>query len=301
MIFVPMKNSRRFWSWAVGLLALAALGTGAWFGWKLATEKPPEAPSSWTEREGPRPRPAHDGMVDRPQGPARAASKARLADSEQAAAEPNRPAFQFDRKGVKVDPWVAEVQALRGASLTSAEREAALAFLAGEQVPEGIGKGSMQWLSDELLTALRLQDLPWKGLAAALAEAAFQPTTDPVVRDYIMQHLGHWWEQNGAQPEIETALWRGVETADSTTPGTSLIALNNGYQRDGRADDLARVREKALELAGSPNATLAVRSTALSIATEGGGKESRELAARLAGEESTPLILRKVAEHALKP
>jgi hypothetical protein len=239
-------------------------------------------------------------MADRPHGPVHATSGARLAGGEQAAAEPNRLPFQFDRKGVKVDPWVAEVRALHGASLTSAEREAAMVFLAGEQVPEGMGKGSMQWLSDEVLTALRLQDPPWKGLAAALSEAAFQPTTDPVVRDYIMQHLGHWWEQKGAQPEIEAALWRGVDTADSTTPGTSLIALNNGYQRDQRTDDLARVREKALELAGSPNASLAVRSTALSIATEGGGKESRELAARLAKEEGTPLILRKVAEHALK-
>jgi hypothetical protein len=28
---------------------------------------------------------------------------------------------------------------------------------------------------------------------------AFQPATDPVVRDYLMQHLGHLWEQYGAR------------------------------------------------------------------------------------------------------
>ena len=52
----------------------------------------------------------------------------------------------------------------------------------------------MHWLADELLTALRLQEPPWDGLAAALGGAAFQSDTDPVVRDYIMQHIGHEWD-----------------------------------------------------------------------------------------------------------
>jgi hypothetical protein len=211
-----------------------------------------------------------------------------------------RAPFQFDRKDVRIDSWVQEVRGIRGASLTPAERGNVMAFLSGAQVPEGMSKGSMQWLADEVLTALRLQESPWKGLAAGLAEAAFQPTTDPVVRDYIMQHLGHWWEQNGPQPEIEAALWRGVGTADSTTSGTALIALNNGFQREQRRGDFDRVRAKALELAENPNASLAVRSTALSIAAEGGGAEAKKLATRLAGEDTTPVILRKVAEHALR-
>jgi hypothetical protein len=284
-----MKDSRRFWVLAAGLLAVAALGVTAWLFSQPANEGEPGSFSPLSQRT------ARDYS-----GLENASKRMWHGGASGHGAQPGRPTFQFDRKGVKVDSWVEEVRALRGTSLTLRERDATMAFLAGAQTPEGMSKGSMQWLSDELLTTLRLQQPSWKGLAAALAEAAFQPTTDPVVRDYIMQHLGHWWEQNGVQPEIEATLWRGVETADLTTPGTALIALNNGFQREQREDDLTRVRAKALELAENPSASLAVRSTALSIAAEGGGAEAMKLVTRLAGEETTPVILRKVAEHALR-
>lgn len=192
---------------------------------------------------------------------------------------------------------VRQLQGMRGISLSKGERESALAFLAGKEVPEGMGKGSMQWLSDELLTALRLQEPPWDGLATELGKVAFQPGTDPVVRDYIMQHLGLIWEKMGPQPEIEQSLWKAVATSDETTPGTALIALSRGYVRDQQNKPLADVRQRALVLAADPNTTLAVRVTALSIAGDGGGKEVKDLSANLARAPDTPVILRKVAER----
>ena len=120
-----------------------------------------------------------------------------------------------------VEERVQQLQGMRGISLSMEERESALAFLAGKEVPEGMGKSSMQWLADELLTVMRLQEPPWDGLAEELAKAAFQPGTDPVVRDYNMQHLGHLWEQYGSRKEIDTALWRAVASSDETTPGSA--------------------------------------------------------------------------------
>jgi len=196
-----------------------------------------------------------------------------------------------------VDERVRQLQAMRGISLSKKERETALAFLADKDVPEGMNKGSMQWLADELLTVMRLQEPPWDGLAEELAKVAFQPGTDPVVRDYIMQHLEHLWEQYGSRKEIENTLWRAVGTSDETTPGTALIALSRGYERDQQEANLMKVRQQAYELARNPNTGLAVRVTALSIAGEGGGKEVKALAADLADNSETPLILKKVAER----
>jgi len=173
----------------------------------------------------------------------------------------------------------------------------ALAFLAGKELPEGMCRESVDWLSDELLTALRLQEPPWDGLAASLGEVAFEPETNPVVRDYTMQHLGHLWEQYGAREEIEEALWKAVGTADETTPGTALIALSRGYTRDQNDKNLAEVWQKAFELVRNPDTPLAVRVTALSIAGEGGGREVKAVAAGLAENSETPVILRKVAER----
>lgn len=109
---------------------------------------------------------------------------------------------------------VTEVQRMDGRTFTEADLASSFAFLAGSAWPKGLATGDAHWLADELLTALRLQQPPWEGLAAALAEVAFQPQTDPVIRDYIVQHLGHLWEQFGARKEIEQALWRAAELAN---------------------------------------------------------------------------------------
>lgn len=199
-----------------------------------------------------------------------------------------------------VDERVRQLQAMRGISLSMEEREAALSFLAGKELPEGMGRGSVDWLSDELLTALRLQEPPQDDLADQLAKVAFQPDTNPVVRDYIMQHLGHLWEQYGPRKEIDAALWRAVGTSDETTPGTALIALSRGYERDQQQKSLEKIRQRALELAKALDTGLAIRVTALSIAGDGGGLEVKELAADLLRNDDTPVILKKVAEHMVR-
>jgi hypothetical protein len=196
-----------------------------------------------------------------------------------------------------VDERVGQLRGMRGIVLSKEERLAAVEFLAGRNVPEGMGKGSMHWLADELMTVLRLQEPPQEGLAAELGNVAFQPGTDPVVRDYLMQHLGHLWEQFGARAEIEKSLWQAVVSSDETTPGTALIALSRGYQRDQQRESLTTVQQRAFMLAANSNSPLAVRVTALSIAGESGGADVQALANRLLEDPTTPLILRKVAER----
>ena len=200
-----------------------------------------------------------------------------------------------------VEERVQQVQTMRGIVLSKEERDSIMAFFAGKQIPAGMGKGSMQWLADELMTVLRLQQPPQEGLAAELGKVAFQPGTDPVVRDYLMQHLGHLWEQFGAREEIEKSLWLAVASSDETTPGSALIALSRGYQRDQQEKSLEKVRQQALALAQNPTTGLAVRVTALSIAGEGQGAAVKELANGLITDPATPLILRKVAERVVAP
>ena len=199
-----------------------------------------------------------------------------------------------------VNERVRQVQTMRGIVLSKEERDSIMAFFTGKQVPAGMGKGSMQWLADELMTVLRLQQPPQENLAAELGKIAFQPGTDPVVRDYLMQHLGHLWEQFGAREEIEKSLWLAVASSDETTPGSALIALSRGYQRDQQEKSLDKVRQQALVLAQNPTTGLAVRVTALSIAGEGQDAAVKELATRLVQDPTTPVILRKVAEHAVQ-
>lgn len=228
---------------------------------------------------------------------------------------PNRQSAQFGTKPVEpaamlavladgkqtVEERVQQLQAMRGIVLSKKELESALAFFAGKQVPADMDRSSMQWLADELMTVLRLQQPPQENLAAELGKVAFQSGTDPVVRDYLMQHLGHLWEQFGAREEIEKSLWLAVASSDETTPGSALIALSRGYQRDQQEKSLDKVRQQALVLVQNPATGLAVRVTALSIAGEGQGTVVKELANNLITDPATPLILRKVAERVVAP
>lgn len=184
----------------------------------------------------------------------------------------------------------------RGGELAPAERELGLEFLAGKVVVEDVAGGAFHWLADEILSSLRLQEPPQRGLAKALSGIAASPETDPVIRDYIVQHLGHLWEQHGFDQGIADALWAGVDSADETTPGSALIALRGGYDREGKADQLKQVRSRALQMAGSPTTPLAARATALSIAGEEGSQNAKALASRLLAGEDTPVILRRIAE-----
>jgi len=208
----------------------------------------------------------------------------------------SRSIFRFDQRKDNVGAWIKELSDNRGVLLTDTERDGVLDFLAGKIAPQGMRGEAVPWLADELLTVLRMQEPSWDRLAEKLEWAAFQPNTDPVVRDYIMQHLGHCWEQNGVKSGIEATLWRGVGTSDSTTPATALIALARGYEREGRSDQLKRVQTKAFELAQDVNKSIGVRATALSLA---GGSESLEVkkyAGALLAQSNTPEILRKVAK-----
>lgn len=211
------------------------------------------------------------------------------------------PEFTVLRTGEQsINDRVDQMRGMRGKLLTDTERDAAMAFLSGKNLPEGMTSGSMRWLADELLTVMRLQEPPQSDLADRLAEVAFLPETDPVVRDYIMQHLGHWWEQTGPSEVIDQALWRAVGTSDPTTPGSALIALSRGYGRDQQEQGLKKVHRRAYELAQNPNTILAVRVTALAIAGDQGGDEVKQLATDLVSNQQTPLILKKVAEQVLR-
>ena len=237
---------------AGGFLALAVAG-GAWFtlrGDKLSTASGRGDKSS--VQHGKR----FDDTVKGTEGDRRIA--------QPGIAGAHRQPLQFRAKPVEpaavltvlasgkqtVDERVGQLRAMRGIVLSEDERAAAMAFLSGKNVPEAMGKGSMHWLADELLTVLRLQEPPWDGLAAELGKIAFQPGTDPVLRDYIMQHLGHLWEQFGAREEIEKSLWQAVATADETTPGTALIALSRGYNRDQHQQSLGNVQHRAFMCMG---------------------------------------------------
>ena len=199
-------------------------------------------------------------------------------------------------EGGAVRNRVGKLQDIPGAGFSEEDRKRAMDFLSGASWPDDIGKSETHWLADELLTNLRMQEPPREELAAELAEVAFRPNTDPVIRDYIMQHLGHLWEQFGARKEIEAALWQGVDSADDTTPGTALIALSRGYERDDSTKSLEQVRTKAMEHAVSPNTPMASRVTALAIAGEAGDKETKALAEKLLKDEKR-VQLKLVGSH----
>lgn len=203
-----------------------------------------------------------------------------------------------DEPGV-VNECVRALKALRGTRFSEEDLNAAFALLGDRAAAEKMGKESYLWLVDELLTALRLQEPARQDLAGRLSGMAEDPGCDPMVRDYVMQHLGHLWEMSGPGSTLAKALWAGTDAPDATSPGAALLALQKGYLRDGNQEMLGQVYAKARQMAGNPGIPLATRVNALAIAGESGSAEARRLASDLLRADTTPLILRKVAENIL--
>ncbi len=175
--FSPKAQRQRRLLFLGVILVVIAGGVGLWLavrdGWTTGSASHAVAPSG-SGRDVLKTRKSNGGQKTEVGGSGVDATT--VSDSHpspQSSAGTSRRPLQVLGNGKQtVDERVRQLQGMRGISLSNEERESALSFLSGKEVPEGMGKGSMQWLSDELLTVMRLQDPPWDGLAENLAIAA---------------------------------------------------------------------------------------------------------------------------------
>lgn len=178
------------------------------------------------------------------------------------------------------------------------EQKALMAFVESQAVPPGLSLGSWHHLVNDIWNILAKTDS--KAFETHLRKVA-EKTSDPVIRDYALQHLAH----NSANPSASAirTLEDGIQSSDRTIAGTSLLGLaaisaksNDPAEKESLQ---SRVREQAIRIARDETASTPSRLTALSLCVDLNESTILPEVRRLLADPTTEPQLLLVAVRAL--
>jgi len=169
----------------------------------------------------------------------------------------------------------------------------------GRGLPEGETLGRYRALANDLLNALGPQVTQFpEGFAESLAAVSRAPATDPVVADYLVQHLLTWTDlpldfRYGLAMEVSAS-------PENSTAGTALL----GLRRMAVAEDLPASRREQIQaragfLVAEDNAHEAARITAIQVLSLLDPQAASLPARKLAASADTPVSVRMAAVSAL--
>ncbi|RYZ68122.1 MAG: hypothetical protein EOP09_09960 [Proteobacteria bacterium] len=208
--------------------------------------------------------------------------------------KPGELAFLLDSK-IHSDDCVKTLQSLRFTTFSLNDQDLALQFLSGEINNEVFSRQSYFWIADELLTCLRVQPSILPELIPRLIRIAEAPNTDQVIKDYIVQHLGHLWEAKEGGGLVEQYLTTSLDSGRGTVPGTALIALKRGFEREDRMTDANELQKRAAQIVRDPETDMSSRVTALALLGDSGNPIGIDFAHQFVNSPDTPAILHRVA------
>ena len=141
-----------------------------------------------------------------------------------------------------------------------------------------------QVLKNRLLDVLCMQNPPPDGLGDLLAQIYNDHSQDGVIRDYAVQHLGAYYEQEAAQPDsadtlqtVQNVLWQATNEVGDSVAGTALLALERLALEYQTGFDQAKIAATALQMAGNSNAGELTRITAYQVCARTGATDALPL------------------------
>ncbi len=189
---------------------------------------------------------------------------------------------------------VIRASAIQG--MTESEIEEAYQFLEKGTPPQGISKSAYRWLSDEILIALREQENVPVDFVERLSLIANNAQQDLVLRDYALQHLGHYHEESGSNPRaIEETLWKATQIKQGTIAGTALIALQNA-EEENRMISNYNLQERAINILQT-NYTEESKISALDALQESQNQVVTDMVQKMVSGAETPIALKIKARN----
>lgn len=186
------------------------------------------------------------------------------------------------------------IHALYGVVVTPEQAAFMRAYVADPAIPEGLNIRQVRALKNDVLNVLCAQPGEEEATAAMLRALHTDPTQDPGLRDYALQHLATLTER---EPDLGwEAHWAAVEGNDPALAATALIHLA-GLDRAGAlgSSDRERLKAAALRLASDSSAKDPARTTAIQLCGRLGLTEARTLANDLARDARAGIPLRIAA------
>jgi len=170
--------------------------------------------------------------------------------------------------------------------LSDEDRAGIYAFLEAIERPTDMSAGNWHWLMDEAFTILRNDDTDNAEVAAKQGDLYRNPSADPIVRDYAIQHLGYLLSAEVNPGLIVPVLRDTISQTDNTIAGSALPALDQNFPND------LETSKQAFRLASDPGTSLTSRVTALQVASSQKHPEALPLALGFASDSNLPTPLR---------
>lgn len=199
----------------------------------------------------------------------------------------------LDSNGETVEEKIRHLREMRD-NLSSGETEALASFLELGQLPQGMPVGRYRWLVDEMMTTLRNSGDVYVDVTELLTSVYKNKNQDVVVRDYALQHLGHYREKSHDSTVIEKTLLNATRAKEGSLAGTALLALARTSDEKSYAPTL-ELEKRALSIASNVEMSLSSRVTALQIAAKNGLAGVDKLVVEIAQNEHQPDMLRIAA------
>lgn len=183
-------------------------------------------------------------------------------------------------------------------ALTPSEFNELCAFVAETGTPERWQPSQILALKNDVLNVLQKQTSHREKLRQVLTEIYRNPSHEPALRDYALQHLAALElavnnEQRSTVPPPLIAQWEAARGADPALAATAMLHLAAAHRRLGlsrsQQQDLAKL---AMSLASNGEIAPASRGTALHVARAVNATGVGELAFGLASLDETPDSLR---------
>ena len=188
----------------------------------------------------------------------------------------------------QIQSLVTTIESYRSSnSLSHEDRQSLIQYLSADP-PATITPGQHHWIVDELITTLRADGADNAALSQDLASLYRDRTRHMIVRDYVLQHLGHLTHEGGDLEIIRQTLQSATTEKQGTIAGTALLALN----QTGTSETTSA---QALQIASDPQTDLRSRITALQIAGQQGNVEAIPIATETAADSSQPTAFRLAA------
>lgn len=179
-------------------------------------------------------------------------------------------------------------------------------FLRTPETGDGKVRGGERVLKNDLLNVLRQQSQVPAGLGRLLVEMSRDPTQDPVMRGYALQHIQAWYSQladkdfplpapEQERADLRQALWDALKDTDATVAGTALLSLHRLSEVHAEFAP-EQIVATALKFSQDEACGPLARSTALQICAERKLEQALPAVLELAQEAgSIPLQISAIA------
>jgi hypothetical protein len=155
--------------------------------------------------------------------------------------------------------------------LPPAHVEELVDFLRRDVRDDALGVTELNAVKNEVLVELLNQDRLPSTLIPALLEALEEEATDPMWREYMLQHLVSCYrrsEDSSVREQIFQALWNAAEERAGTFAGTSLLTLRQIAKDFPGSVPPSELQARAADIARDPEASQASRIAAIQVAAQ---------------------------------